>query len=40
MIPGSLGALDGGYVAFFGAFGLAGALGLSYTLIRRLREVV
>ena len=29
MIPGSLGALDGGYVAFFGAFCLAGALGPS-----------
>jgi len=38
MIPASLGALEGGYVAFFEAFGLAGAVGLSYTLIRRLRE--
>ncbi len=38
MIPASLGALEGGYVAFFGAFGLAGAVGFSYTLIRRLRE--
>jgi putative membrane protein len=40
MIPASLGALEGGYVAVFGAFGLAGAVGLSYTLIRRLREAV
>ncbi len=38
MIPASLGALEGGYVAVFGALGLGGALGLSYTLIRRLRE--
>lgn len=38
MIPASLGALEGGYVAIFGAFGLGGATGLSYTLIRRLRE--
>ena len=39
MIPASLGALEGGYVAVFSALGLGGALGLSYTLIRRLREV-
>jgi uncharacterized protein (TIRG00374 family) len=38
MIPASLGALEGGYVAIFGAVGLGGAVGLSYTLIRRLRE--
>lgn len=38
MIPASLGALEGGYIAIFGAFGLGGAVGLSYTLIRRLRE--
>ena len=40
MIPASLGALEGGYVAVFSAFGFTGAVGLSYTLIRRLREVV
>lgn len=40
MIPASLGALEGGNVVIFGALGLGGALGLSYTLIRRLREVV
>jgi glycosyltransferase 2 family protein len=40
MIPASLGALEGGYVAIFGALGFGAALGLSYTLIRRLREVL
>jgi len=40
MVPASLGALEGGYVAAFEAFGIAGAVGLSYTLIRRLREAV
>jgi uncharacterized membrane protein YbhN (UPF0104 family) len=40
MIPASLGALEGGYIAVFSALGLGGALGLSYTLIRRLREAV
>lgn len=38
MIPASLGALEGGIVVFFEAFGLSGAAGLSYVLIRRLRE--
>jgi uncharacterized protein (TIRG00374 family) len=40
MIPASLGALEGGHVAIFDALGLGGALGLSYTMIRRLREAV
>jgi putative membrane protein len=40
MIPASLGALEGGYIAVFGALGLGGALGLSYTLVRRLRELL
>ncbi|HET8575909.1 MAG TPA: hypothetical protein VFO18_02330, partial [Methylomirabilota bacterium] len=40
MIPGSLGALDGGYVGFFAAFGLGGAVGLAYTVVRRLRELL
>jgi glycosyltransferase 2 family protein len=40
MIPASLGALEGGYVTIFRALGLGAALGLSYTLVRRLREVV
>jgi putative membrane protein len=40
IVPASVGALEGGYVAFFNAFGLAGAVALSYSLIRRLREAV
>ena len=39
MIPASVGALEGGYVAFFSAFGLGGAAGLSYVLVRRIREL-
>jgi uncharacterized membrane protein YbhN (UPF0104 family) len=39
MIPGSLGALEGGNVAAFALFGLPGAAGLSFSLVRRLREV-
>jgi uncharacterized membrane protein YbhN (UPF0104 family) len=38
MVPGSLGALEGGNVAIFAAFGLPGAAGLSFSLVRRLRE--
>jgi putative membrane protein len=38
MVPGSLGALEGGNVALFAAFGLPGAVGLSFSLVRRLRE--
>ncbi|MFQ5899164.1 MAG: flippase-like domain-containing protein [Candidatus Methylomirabilia bacterium] len=38
MIPGRLGALEGGNMAAFAAFGLGAGVGLSYTLIRRLRE--
>jgi len=40
MIPGSLGALEGGNVAIFAAFGLGETTGLTYTLVRRLREIV
>ncbi|MGH7368974.1 MAG: flippase-like domain-containing protein [Candidatus Rokuibacteriota bacterium] len=39
MVPASLGALEGGYVVFFEAFGLGAASGLSYVLVRRLREI-
>ncbi|MFQ5827927.1 MAG: flippase-like domain-containing protein [Candidatus Methylomirabilia bacterium] len=39
MIPGGLGALEGGHMAVFAALGLGAGVGLSYTLIRRLREV-
>ena len=38
MVPGSLGALEGGNVAAFAAFGLPGAAGLSFSIVRRLRE--
>jgi uncharacterized protein (TIRG00374 family) len=40
MIPGSLGILEGGNAAIFAAFGLGSASGLTYTLVRRLREIV
>lgn len=40
MIPASLGALEGGNMAIFSAFGYGGAVGLSYSLVRRLREGV
>ena len=38
MVPGSLGALEGGHVAIFVALGLTGTVGLSYSLVRRIRE--
>jgi uncharacterized protein (TIRG00374 family) len=40
MIPGSLGALEGGYAATFGALGLGGTMGVSFSLVRRIREIV
>ena len=40
MIPASLGVLEGGNIAIFVAFGLGGATGLAYTLVRRVREIV
>jgi putative membrane protein len=40
MIPGSLGALEGSYVATFVALGLSPAAGISFGLTRRLRELV
>jgi len=40
MIPGSLGALEGGYVAMFVALGLSPAAGVSFGLTRRVRELV
>ena len=39
MVPASLGALEGGYVAFFEAFGLTATGGLAFVLVRRLREM-
>jgi uncharacterized protein (TIRG00374 family) len=38
MVPGSLGALEGGHVAIFVALGFTGTVGLSFSLVRRLRE--
>jgi glycosyltransferase 2 family protein len=40
MIPGSIGALEGSYVATFVALGLSPAAGVSFGLTRRLRELV
>lgn len=40
VIPGSLGALEGGYAAIFAALGLGGTAGVSFTLVRRMRETV
>lgn len=39
MVPASLGALEGGYVTFFEAFGLTATGGLTFVLVRRLREM-
>lgn len=38
LVPGSLGALEAGHVAIFAALGLGAPAGLSFTLIRRVRE--
>ena len=38
-IPASLGALEGGYMLAFSAVAHAGALGLSFTLVRRARVI-
>lgn len=40
MIPGSLGAQEGGYAATFAALGLGGTLGVTFSLVRRIREIV
>ncbi|MBI4610491.1 MAG: flippase-like domain-containing protein [Candidatus Rokubacteria bacterium] len=39
LIPAGLGALEGGNVAVFAALGLGAGLGLSFALVRRLREL-
>ena len=39
LIPGGLGALEGGNMAVFAAFGLGAGVGLSMTLVRRFREL-
>ena len=38
MVPSSLGVLEGGLVAVFAALGLGASLGMSFSLVRRLRE--
>jgi putative membrane protein len=38
LVPGYLGALEAGHMAIFAALGLGGPAGLSFTLIRRVRE--
>ena len=40
LVPASLGALEGGYVATFAALGLAPSAGVAFGLARRVREVV
>jgi putative membrane protein len=40
VIPASLGVLEGGYAALFGVLGLGSSAGLSFTLVRRMRELV
>jgi glycosyltransferase 2 family protein len=38
LIPGNVGALEGGYAATFGALGLGSGVGVTFSLVRRLRE--
>ena len=40
LVPASLGALEGGYVATFTALGLAPSAGIAFGLARRVRELV
>ena len=40
LVPASLGALEGGFVATFTALGLAPSAGVAFGLARRVREVV
>ena len=39
LIPASLGALEGGFVAIFLALGLSAPTAISFSLVRRIREV-
>ena len=39
LIPAGLGALEGGNMALFAAFGFGAGIGLSVTLVRRVREL-
>jgi uncharacterized membrane protein YbhN (UPF0104 family) len=38
MLPAGIGVLEGGHVAMFSALGLGAATGLSFSLVRRIRE--
>ena len=38
MVPAGIGALEGGHVAIFTALGLGGTTGLSFSIVRRIRE--
>jgi uncharacterized protein (TIRG00374 family) len=38
MVPASVGALEGGHVAVFAALGLGASAGMSFSIVRRLRE--
>ena len=39
LVPASVGVLEGGFVAVFAAFGLGPSAGISFSLIRRAREI-
>jgi Lysylphosphatidylglycerol synthase TM region len=38
LVPGNVGALEGGYAAIFAALGLGSTAGVTFSLVRRLRE--
>lgn len=40
LIPGAIGVQEGGNVAIFMAFGLTAGIGLSFSLLRRMRELL
>jgi uncharacterized protein (TIRG00374 family) len=40
LVPGSIGVLEGGYAATFAALGLGSTAGVSFSLVRRIREAV
>ena len=40
VVPGSVGVLEGGYAATFAALGLGSTAGVSFSLVRRIREAV
>jgi glycosyltransferase 2 family protein len=40
LVPGSVGVLEGGYAATFAALGLGSTTGVSFSLVRRIREAV